>query len=70
LGRETVYEKLSVAKRRILAAIHIRFRVILTGNGERDLRLKARYLAGDTLSALAREFELTPQRVFQVAKNK
>jgi predicted transcriptional regulator len=33
---------------------------------ERDLMLKARYLAGETLSALAREVGLTPQRVFQI----
>ena len=65
-GRKTVYEKLLVAKRRILAAIHIRFRIILSGNNERDLALKSRHLLGESLTALAREFGLTPQRVFQI----
>jgi hypothetical protein len=68
-GRKTVYEKLLDAKRRILAAIHIRFHRILSGNHERNLVLKARYLAGETLSALAREFRLTPQRVFQIVQS-
>jgi hypothetical protein len=68
-GRKTVYERLWLAKHRILAAIHIRFRVILNSNRERDLLLKARYLAGETLSALAREFGLTPQRVFQIVNS-
>jgi hypothetical protein len=65
-GHKTVYEKLLVAKRRILAAIHIRFRMIPSGNNERDLLLTARYLAGETLSALGREFGLTPQGLFQI----
>ena len=65
-GHKTVFEKLLVAKQRILAAIHIRFRVTLVGKDERDLILKARYFAGATLSALAREFGLSPQRVFQI----
>jgi hypothetical protein len=65
-GRKTVYEKLLAAKRRILTAFHIRFHKILNGNRERNLVLKARYLAGETLSALAREFGLSPQRVFQI----
>lgn len=70
LGCKTVHERLRVAKDRILATIHIRFREILTGNRERDLILKARYLAGDTLSAVAHEFGLTPQRVFQIIRNR
>jgi hypothetical protein len=40
----------------------------LNDNLERDLLLKARYLAGETLSVLARDFGLTPQRVFQIIK--
>ena len=55
-----------MAKDRILAAIHNRFHTSLNGNRERDLVLKARYFAGETLSALGREFGLTPQRVFQI----
>ena len=45
-GRKTIYERLLAAKRRILAAIHLHFREILSSNRERDLVLKARYLAG------------------------
>lgn len=68
-GHKTVFEKLLVAKRRILAAIHIRFREILSGNDERDLELKARHVAGETLSALARDYGLTPQRISQIVNS-
>jgi hypothetical protein len=55
-----------LAKRRILAAIRICVRLILSGSYEHDLLLEARYTAGEILSALTREFGLTPQRVFQI----
>ena len=66
LGRKTVDERLWVAKRGILTAIHIRFRMILSGNNEHNFLLKAQYLAGETLSDLVRECGLTPQRVCQI----
>jgi Mor family transcriptional regulator len=50
----------------MLAAIHIRFSDILNSKRERDLALKARYLSGETVSALAREFGLTAQHVYQI----
>ena len=65
-GHETVYVRLLVAKRKILAAIQLYFPVIPDTNQIRDAILTARHAAGDTLSALAREFGLTPQRVFQI----
>ena len=44
-------------------------REILIGNAERDLVLKAQYSSGEMLTALAQDFALTPQRVFQITKS-
>lgn len=67
-GRETVFERLAAAKRKILAATQLQFHCFLDDKQIRDAILKIRHAAGETLSALAGEFGLSPQRVFQIVK--
>jgi Mor family transcriptional regulator len=37
-------------------------------NSERDAQIKRRWQAGEGAPALAREFNLSPERVYQIAK--
>jgi hypothetical protein len=67
-GRKTVPERLADAVRKILGTFHAisASHVDTIDSVQRDCTIRDRYSRGETLSALAREFGLSPQRVFQI----